>query len=355
MKLMKILSIITALMLITSFPAFSEEGDTALEDIESFATDADMFDEDEDAPLIDDIEEDDDALPEDEDLPVQDEAPAEAAPDKVIEATPEEIQAAKVWEAMVYDGVTVNTDTAAAAGTGAQAAADMGQFMSEIDEQQESWMLMLVNRDHPIPSDWDVGSLAEVKGGQKVARRILPALQEMFNAARKEGVDPQVNSGYRTRSKQESLMKDKYKEFLKEGLSEEEAQAKAREWVADPGTSEHEAGLGIDIRAGSGHTQTVYDWLAANSWKYGFVLRYPEDKVEITGIMNEPWHFRYVGKLAAAEMYQMNMCLEEYLEFKGLMPDGTNGQEALPAVEGNLLDEQQPAEDALAPLVDTGD
>ncbi|MBQ8971613.1 MAG: M15 family metallopeptidase, partial [Clostridia bacterium] len=207
-----------------------------------------------------------------------------------------------------------------------------------------------INAENPIPSTWEVGSLAEVKGGQKVARRILPALKEMFNAARKEGVNPIVNSGYRTRSKQEKLLQEKYKEYIKDGLSETEAQEKALEWVAYPGTSEHEAGLGVDIGAAKGSKDKVYEWMAENSWKYGFILRYPEDKTQITGIINEPWHFRYVGKLAAAEMHQTGQCLEEYLESKGLMPDG-NVEGALPAVTGNLLDAPEENANGLDPLI----
>ena len=291
----------------------------------------------------------------------EDEPVAETAPAKEITASPEEIAAAKAWEAQVYGSVAVpDAPAAAVSAEGAQAGFNTGGLTAEaqaaiaaIDEETEPWMIRLFNRDNPIPSDWEVGSLAEVKGGQKVSRRILPALQEMFNAARKENINPQVNSGYRTRSKQESLMKDKYKEYLKDGMSEEEAKAKAEEWVATPGTSEHEAGVGIDIRAGSGHTDDVYAWMAANSWKYGFILRYPESKQSITGIMNEPWHFRYVGKKAAAEMYATGECLEEYLERKGLYPDGTDGTEQLPEVQGNLLDDAADA-DGLPPLVEEG-
>ena len=94
----------------------------------------------------------------------------------------------------------------------------------------------------------------------------------------------------------------------------EKADELAREYVAEPGTSEHELGLAVDINAG-GETDswTLYDWLAEHAHEYGFILRYPEDKTLITGINYEPWHYRYVGKDAAEEIYERGITLEEYL------------------------------------------
>lgn len=110
-------------------------------------------------------------------------------------------------------------------------------------------------------------------------------------------------------------MAEKIQAFRDEGYSEMEADEIAREWVAVPGTSEHELGLSVDINAKEDTPQEeVYSWLHANAYRYGFILRYPSDKTEITGIANEPWHYRYVGKTAAAEMQESGLCLEEYLE-----------------------------------------
>ena len=93
------------------------------------------------------------------------------------------------------------------------------------------------------------------------------------------------------------------------------AKKKAEEWVAVPGTSEHQLGIAVDINADgiNSYGDEVYEWLLANSYKYGFIKRYPEDKTNITGIINEPWHYRYVGEKAAEEMVKNNLCLEEYL------------------------------------------
>lgn len=82
-----------------------------------------------------------------------------------------------------------------------------------------------------------------------------------------------------------------------------------------PGTSEHQTGLAVDINADGIHSAgyEVYDWLARNAHRYGFIRRYPPDKTALTGISNEPWHYRYVGVTAATEMHQRGLCLEEYL------------------------------------------
>ena len=89
------------------------------------------------------------------------------------------------------------------------------------------------------------------------------------------------------------------------------AKALAEEWVAIPGCSEHQAGLAVDL---NGATYDVYFWLQENSWKYGFIFRYPGNKTERTGVAEEVWHYRYVGEEAAAEIYRRGLCLEEYLE-----------------------------------------
>jgi D-alanyl-D-alanine carboxypeptidase len=94
-----------------------------------------------------------------------------------------------------------------------------------------------------------------------------------------------------------------------QGMTLEEADDYIGQSVAIPGTSEHQTGLGVDIIG----SRKMYDWLEENSWKYGFILRYPDDKIDITGIIYEPWHFRYVGVEAATYIMENNLTLEEYL------------------------------------------
>lgn len=186
----------------------------------------------------------------------------------------------------------------------------------QAESSESDWALMLINRSNPIPDDYQVGDLVELRGGQKVDRRIYPDLQAMFDAARADGVYPIVGSGFRTTEKQQQLMDDKIAAYRAEGHSEEEARRLAESWVAIPGTSEHQTGICADINAAGGSDSTneeVYAWLRDHAHRFGFILRYPEDKTDITGTIYEPWHYRYVGIAAATEIYNSNLCLEEYL------------------------------------------
>ena len=183
---------------------------------------------------------------------------------------------------------------------------------AEIDE------LILVNGDHPFTGN-DAIDFTELSNGETVATAIYPALQRMFDDARTNGVYPVVASGYRTAEEQESLVAEKIASFVQQGYSEAEAKELAAEYVSSPKTSEHLTGLAVDINADpmKSTAQEVYTWLAANARRYGFILRYPKDKEEITGIHYEAWHYRYVGKEAAAAICEQGLCLEEYLEQTG--------------------------------------
>ena len=183
--------------------------------------------------------------------------------------------------------------------------------------EDKSWKLILVNADHPLPEDYTV-SLKELRNGHHVDERIYPELQQMFDDARAQGIHPLINESFRTRERQQEIL-DKYTaSYEAAGMSHEDAYAKARQTVALPGTSEHELGLALDIIAEYDADSTAtWNWLKENSWKYGFILRYPADKVERTGIDYEPWHFRYVGVEAAKEITEQGLCLEEYVEQTG--------------------------------------
>lgn len=174
------------------------------------------------------------------------------------------------------------------------------------------WYLTLVNRENPIPQNYRV-NLVEVVGGEQVDERIYESLMEMLEAA-KEGNQGQllrVVSGYRTKEKQRRLYHDKVAQYRGQGYTEGEAKDMAQQWVSVPGHSEHQLGFAVDI---NGATYDVYLWLQENSYKYGFIFRYPGDKTEITGAAEEVWHYRYVGVEAATEIYEQGLCLEEYLE-----------------------------------------
>lgn len=185
--------------------------------------------------------------------------------------------------------------------------------ISRTADESLGWNLMLVNSRYRIPDDYSV-ELIRLSNGEQVDSRIYPDLQEMFDDARGDGYSLFVRAGYRSEEDQEDLMEDKIEAYRQEGYSQREAEHEAEKWVAKPGTSEHELGLAVDINAeGQTDGNRLYQWLAEHSWKYGFILRYPAEKEEITGIDYEPWHFRYVGKQAAKEMYEQDLCLEEYV------------------------------------------
>ncbi len=178
----------------------------------------------------------------------------------------------------------------------------------------------LVNPWNRLPENYTV-KLAKTEFGHRVADYAADELSQMLNDCRSAGHNPFIRSSYRTTADQEMLFQNKINRLVKAGYSQDEARTKAATVVAFPGTSEHQMGLALDIvdntyrnlDEGQANTATQ-QWLMENSWKYGFILRYPTDKGAITGIIYEPWHYRYVGKELAAELHELNLCLEEYVD-----------------------------------------
>lgn len=191
---------------------------------------------------------------------------------------------------------------------------DINLFRKEADTSL-GWNLILVNDDYSIPGNYEV-ELTELSNGEKVDSRIYPQLQQMFDDARAAGLELFVREGYRTAQDQKDIMDERIQQYRDEGYSRSEAKKLAEEYVAEPGTSEHELGIAVDINADTSKcsSDAVYTWLANNAYRYGFIKRYPEDKTEITGVNNEPWHYRYVGVDVAREMQEKELCLEEYIE-----------------------------------------
>lgn len=182
------------------------------------------------------------------------------------------------------------------------------------------WNLLLVNPDTPLPENYEI-NVKQLNNGQAVDERCYDDLQSMMNDCRAAGLNPVICSSYRTREKQQMLFDNQVEKWRNNGYSENEAIAQAGKLVAVPGTSEHQLGLALDIVDISyqlleeeQENTPVQKWLMENSWKYGFILRYPKDKTGITKISYEPWHYRYVGKKAAKEIFDAKICLEEYLE-----------------------------------------
>ena len=229
---------------------------------------------------------------------------------------------------------------AAASGTSAAAAAETPTptpteapkpTAIPIDEQERvvtdvsgDWRLILVNPKHMLPEDFYVDT-AEIGFADDdemlIDERIADLLDEMLYDCQEAGCSPVVRAGYRSQATQEYLYEEKIQEWIDdEGYSREEAEEVASTIVAYPGTSEHQLGLSADIADrdfpylnASQADSPTQQWLMEHCQEYGFILRFPDGKSDLTGIIFEPWHYRYVGKEAAAEIMERGICLEEYL------------------------------------------
>lgn len=179
--------------------------------------------------------------------------------------------------------------------------------------------IILVNPWNPLPEDYEA-DLVELQNGQAVDKSCYPDLQQMMDDCRAAGLSPLICSSYRSQQKQEELFQNKISRLIAEGYTREQAETEAAKAVAVPGTSEHQLGLAVDIvdvtyqLLDEAQERThVQQWLIEHSWEYGFILRYPSDKSDVTGIIYEPWHYRFVGKETAREIKEQGVCLEEYL------------------------------------------
>ena len=185
--------------------------------------------------------------------------------------------------------------------------------------------ILLVNPWNTVPEGY-APELVEIPHGLathgiQVAADCYDALIAMLEACNDQQPRAVVVSGYRTHEYQEKLYKNKVSRVQAEGYSYEEALVEAAKVVAIPGTSEHQLGLAVDIVDSRSYSLTDYQatlpaqkWLMEHCWEYGFILRYPADKTPVTGIIYEPWHYRYVGLELAKELYDSGLTLEEYLQ-----------------------------------------
>ena len=211
---------------------------------------------------------------------------------------------------------------ASAAGTGVST----GEPASEpaADPQGGDWLLTLVNNNVPLPEGWSIETeVAEESNQKELAAVAAQAYRQMKQAAAAEGIDLLLCSGYRTVEYQENLFSQQKQKWLDKGYSEEDAYNEAKKVVAVPGYSEHNSGLAADIVTPKhqnlddafGDTDAA-KWMFEHAPEYGFILRYPENKQAITGIIYEPWHYRYVGVENAKAITASGKCLEEYLDQK---------------------------------------
>ena len=187
------------------------------------------------------------------------------------------------------------------------------------NEETRPWYLMLVNQSHPM-EDGYVPELANIDDANQVDARVLEPLQNMLKAASDEGYSLYVCSAYRSVDRQKELFNESMIDYVNQGMTYYEAAIETVKSIAWPGESEHATGLAMDIvssdYAGLDEKQGETDdqkWLMEHCYEYGFILRYPKDKSEDTGIIYEPWHYRYVGVEAALAIRDQGVTLEEYL------------------------------------------
>lgn len=202
---------------------------------------------------------------------------------------------------------------------------DLSAYERYIDVPSGSF-LTLVNKTQTIDGNYDPGELVRIKDARRdidLQLNAAKAMEAMFIEMRAAGIDDTfVTSGYRSYSYQTGLFNTYIQEEKSKDptLTDEEARAKVLRYSAYPGTSEHHTGLAADLMTNdmreldeSFANYAVFAWLRENAWKFGFILRFPSDKVEITGYDYEPWHYRFVGRYDAYMIQKDNLCLEEYV------------------------------------------
>lgn len=183
--------------------------------------------------------------------------------------------------------------------------------------------LLLVSQAYPLEKDLNKGIVQNTVPANKdmyINQHALTALAELFKASQADGIqDLLLTSAYRDIAYQEMLFEKQMNRYRNDH-TEDQAYELASQAVAPPGTSEHQTGMAIDFLSTTQYTLTESfegtpsgQWLLANAYKYGFILRYPKDKTDITGIMYEPWHYRYVGQVHSEYIYMHHLCLEDYL------------------------------------------
>lgn len=190
-----------------------------------------------------------------------------------------------------------------------------------VNPADTKWNLIVVNASREIPEGYEP-KLKEILGcGKYLDYRVAPHYEEMYYAAKKDGITLTPYSAYRTYERQKTNYNNLTNQYMSQyGLSREAAAKKAATVILPPGTSEHNLGLAMDIcnTYDSFANSREYAWLQKHAHEYGFILRYTKEKQPITGIVPEPWHWRYVGVEYAEKIKDSGLCLEEYLDSVGI-------------------------------------
>lgn len=187
------------------------------------------------------------------------------------------------------------------------------QNNNEIDD----WRLILVNYENVLPDDFEP-QLSNIDSTRQFDSRAIDELNQMLKDMKKNGIsDIWVQSAYRSIEYQQGLFNDKVNTYMKQGKTREEAENLTLQTINRPGTSEHNLGLAVDFNYVNYEFENTkaFKWLQENAENYGFILRYKEEKEDITKVDYEPWHWRYVGVENAKKINELDMCLEEYIDY----------------------------------------
>ena len=266
----------------------------------------------------------------------QAQSPAQAKSKSGTTTNPSDSQYKELYKTLFSDGNTLNIylKDKVLYLTSSKFADIYTASMNEIKIGSESSSKLLVNRENTLPSNYSPKVLTKISSKEvkleysdlKLTPTALKAFYEMLKAARKDGTKGFiVNSAYRSVSSQQQIFDFNLNSFRKNSKTEVEAFAKTRQLVALPGNSEHHTGLALDLFSINGRHRSDFEgtkeqvWLNNNLADYGFIIRYPKDKTEITECVYEPWHIRYVGKQLSLYIMENNLCLEEFYDkiFRG--------------------------------------
>ena len=184
-----------------------------------------------------------------------------------------------------------------------------------ISIDEEKWYLTLVNSSYRIPDDYEPDLVYVCGSGERLDRKVAVHYEEMYNAAKKDGIDLVPCSGYRSYELQERNYNNKVSFYESQGYSHKDAKVKAATIIMPPGSSEHNLGYAMDIVCVDEWFEDTaeFKWLTEHAADYGFIMRYPKDKQDITKVIYEPWHWRYVGVDLAKELKNSGLVLEEYM------------------------------------------
>ncbi len=226
------------------------------------------------------------------------------------------------------------TNTSASVTEGSETAAATEYDPWEDENIDNAWAMFLVNKDNPLPENYD--NMIETKVVFESWReyyldvRAADYLERMISDAKDDGIDLLVVSAYRTIEYQQQNFDNSVKDRMdNRGMTYDEAYADTLAEVALPGESEHNAGLALDIMCeeyqsmdDDGFENTdAFKWLDEHAAEYGFILRYPKGKQDVTNIIYEPWHYRFVGLYYANEIKKSGLCLEEYFAEQGWLDE----------------------------------